>query len=114
MVKGSCFVLGTSTSFTITFVNMLHIQEKFFIKVNCFLIETETLKQWGMDEHNSEGFPDAGLKNMASQRRVPSLLHLFLQLSLESVSVHNVTSYFRDVLITEFSYMKDLHYYLFT
>lgn len=67
-----------------------------------------------MDEHNSKGFPDAGLKNTASQRRVPFLFCLFPQLSLESVSVYNVTSYFRDVLITEFSYMKDLHYYLFT
>lgn len=53
-----------------------------------------------MDEHNSKGFPDAGLKNTASQRRVPFLLRLFPQLSLESVSVYNVTSYFRDVLIT--------------
>lgn len=94
---------------TNTFVSMLHIWGKVFSNRN-----RNTQEVSGMDEHNSEGFSNAGLKNMASQRRFPSLLHLFPQLSLESVSVHNVTRYFRDVLITKFSYTKDLHYCLFT
>lgn len=46
MVKGSCFVLGTSISLHITFVNMLHKWKNFFIKDNCFLVETETLKRY--------------------------------------------------------------------